>query len=50
MSAIPTAQNFANGTGPIHYSGRDQRVNNRALAVLSELYTGIEGYLIDLGL
>jgi len=45
-----TAQNFANGTGPIHHSSRDQRVDNGALAVPSELYTGAEGRLIDPGL
>jgi hypothetical protein len=46
-SAVSAAQNFANGIGPIHHSGRDQRVDNGAFAVPSELYAGTEGHLID---
>jgi hypothetical protein len=49
-SAISTAQNFANRIGPIHYSGRDQRADNKALAVPSELYVGTERHLMDPGL
>jgi hypothetical protein len=49
-STVPTAQDFANGTGPIHHGGRDQRVDNGALTVPSEPYGGTEGHLMDPGL